>query len=148
MNVDLSGPASRLRGLITRFLGRFGFRDDSFLLILAVVIGIVTAAAAVGFHELILAVRDWLYLGTGEDRLYGRWIWLLVVFPAGGGLVVGIVSRYLFRVREGHGIVDVMESVIRTSGFQRPATAIEKIVTAAVTIGSGGSAGAEGPIVQ
>src|SRR6059058_5762404 len=41
-----------------------------------------------------------------------------------------------------------MESVIRTSGFIRPIAAIEKILTAGITIGTGGSAGAEGPIVQ
>jgi CIC family chloride channel protein len=41
-----------------------------------------------------------------------------------------------------------MESVIRTAGFQRPLIAVEKILTSGLTIGSGGSAGAEGPIVQ
>ena len=63
-------------------------------------------------------------------------------------MLVGFVSRYLFRIREGHGIVDVIESVVRTSGFQSPLVALEKILTAGITIGSGGSAGAEGPIVQ
>jgi len=43
---------------------------------------------------------------------------LLIAFPAAGGLIVGLVSRYLFAAREGHGIVDVMESVVRTSGFK------------------------------
>jgi CIC family chloride channel protein len=149
MPPDLTEPAARLRGAITRSLTRFGFKDDSFLLILAVIVGMVTAAAAVGFHELILLVRNLLYLDTGESRLYrGFGMILLVAFPAIGGLIVGIVSRYLFRVREGHGIVDVMESVVRTSGFQSPLVSLEKILTAGVTIGSGGSAGAEGPIVQ
>ena len=41
-----------------------------------------------------------------------------------------------------------MESVTRSSGFIRPLAAVEKILTAAITIGTGGSAGAEGPIVQ
>jgi CIC family chloride channel protein len=148
MTLTFSDPAARLRSLVTRFLSRFGFRDDSFLIILAVLVGIVTAAAAVGFHELINYVRDALYLNTGENRLYNHWLWLLVAFPAVGGLLVGIITQYIFRVREGHGIVDVMESVVRTSGFQSPRTAFEKIITAAFTIGSGGSAGAEGPIVQ
>jgi CIC family chloride channel protein len=148
MTQIVSEPASRLRMAITRLLGRLGFRDDSFILILAVLIGVVTAAAAVGFHELILAVRDSLYLRAGEKLLYGRGMGLLIVFPAAGGLIVGILTRYVFRTREGHGVVDVMESVVRTSGFQRPSVAIEKIITSAVTIGSGGSAGAEGPIVQ
>src|SRR6204780_915200 len=106
----------------------------------------ITAAAAVGFHELILLVRDTLYKRAGEKFLYsGYGMFLLVAFPAAGGLIVGLVGRYVFRVREGHGIVDVMESVVRSSGFQSPIVALEKIITAGVTIGSGGSAGAEGP---
>jgi len=149
MNMDVTEPAARLRGAVTRFLSRWGFKEDSFILILAVVVGIVTAAAAVGFHELILLVRNMLYYRTGEDGLYrGVGMTLLVAFPTAGGLLVGLVSVYLFRVREGHGIVDVVESVVRTSGFQSPLVALEKIITAGITIGSGGSAGAEGPIVQ
>ncbi len=148
MTFIVNEPASRLRQAITHFLARLGFREDSFIMILAVLIGMVTAAASVGFHELILFVRNALYLRVGEDYLYGRGMWLLILFPLLGGLIVGFITRYVFRTREGHGVVDVMESVIRTSGFQRPSSAIEKILTAAVTIGSGGSAGAEGPIVQ
>ncbi len=148
MAAQISEVMSQLRGRISRGLRRLGFREDSFLIILAVIIGVVTAAAAVGFHELILWVRNLLYLGTGEQRLYHGWMWLLVAFPALGGLMVGVLSRYVFGEREGHGIVDVMESVVRTSGFERPMVAVERILTAGITIGSGGSAGAEGPIVQ
>jgi CIC family chloride channel protein len=148
MPLDLSEPASRVRALTTRLLLRMGLHDDSFILLLAVIVGIVTAVAAVGFHELILVVRNILYLGAGQDLLYHRGLLLLAVFPAAGGLLVGLISRYLFRAREGHGIVDVIESVLRAGGFQSPRIALEKIITAGITIGSGGSAGAEGPIVQ
>jgi CIC family chloride channel protein len=149
MAIDVTDAASRFRAGTTRLLLRFGFQEDSFLLGLAVIIGIVTAAAAVGFHELILWVRDKLYSRTGEELLYHGWgMLLLIVFPATGGLLVGLVSKYVFRTREGHGIVDVVESVARTSGFQKPVVALEKILTAGITIGTGGSAGAEGPIVQ
>lgn len=146
----LSSAATRLRIAITLALSRIGFRDDSFLVIIAVLVGLVTAAAAVGFHSLIVAIRNLLYQHVGENRLYNSWLGmaLLVAWPALGGLVVGVVSKYIFRAREGHGIVDVMESVIRSSGFIRPISALEKILTAAVTIGSGGAVGAEGPIVQ
>src|SRR6185369_15406659 len=74
--------------------------------------------------------------------------WLLMVIPALGGLTVGVLARFVFREREGHGMVDVMESVMRSGGYIRPRSAIDKIVTSAVTIGTGGSAGAERPIVQ
>jgi chloride channel protein, CIC family len=149
MHMDVTEPAARLRAGVTRIFARLGFRDDSFLLILAVIVGMITAAAAVGFHELILLVRDQLYYRAGEQYLYrGKGMFLLIAFPAAGGLIVGLIGRYIFHVREGHGIVDVMESVVRSSGFQSPIVALEKIITAGITIGSGGSAGAEGPIVQ
>jgi CIC family chloride channel protein len=149
MHTDVTEPAARLRAGVTRILARLGFRDDSFLLILAVIVGMITAAAAVGFHELILLVRDQLYYRAGEQYLYrGKGMFLLIAFPTAGGLIVGLIGRYIFHVREGHGIVDVMESVVRSSGFQSPIVALEKIITAGITIGSGGSAGAEGPIVQ
>ncbi len=134
---------------LRRAFARIGVRDQTFLLLLAVLIGVITAAAAVSFHELINAIRDLLYrrLGHGQN-LYDTRLPLLIALPAMGGLTVGVMSRYVMRIREGHGIIDVMESVIRTKGFIHPASAVEKILTSAVTIGSGGSAGAEGPIVQ
>jgi chloride channel protein, CIC family len=147
---NLSAIASRLRLLVTRQLARIGFHSDSFLLLLAAVIGVVTAAAAVAFHFLIVWTRDVLYRRYAPHlHPYDpRGVWWLIVFPAGGGLIVGVITQYVFAAREGHGIVDVMESVFRSSGFIRPLAAIEKIFTAGITIGTGGSAGAEGPIVQ
>jgi len=145
---NLKLAPTRVRLISTRALSRLGFREDSFLIVLAVVIGFITAAAAVAFHQLIDVLRDLLYMRIGAANLYGRDMVLLIVWPALGGLVVGVVSRYVFRAREGHGIVDVMESVIRSSGFIKPLVAIEKIITSGITIGTGGSAGAEGPIVQ
>jgi CIC family chloride channel protein len=145
---NLKLAPTRVRVISTRALSRLGFREDSFLIILAVVIGLITAAAAVAFHQLIDILRDLLYMRIGAANLYGRDLALLILWPALGGLAVGTVSRYVFRAREGHGIVDVMESVIRSSGFIKPLVAIEKIITSGITIGTGGSAGAEGPIVQ
>jgi CIC family chloride channel protein len=150
----LSAPGGRMRVLITRSLRRFGFNDDAFLLLMAVVIATVTGVAAVGFHELISLIRQYLY-GERQNTVREQFLyhtklgWLvLLLLPAIGGLAVGVISKFIFRTREGHGIVDVVESVVRSSGFQKPTVAIEKILTSALTIGSGGSAGAEGPIVQ
>ncbi|MGH7215467.1 MAG: chloride channel protein, partial [Tepidisphaeraceae bacterium] len=148
MTSALSGMATRVRVVVSRLLRLMGLGDDAFLTLLAVLIGAVTAAAAVGFHELIDFVRDRLYQRPGARVLYGPGLLLLVLWPALGGLVVGMVSRYVARTREGRGIIDVIESVIRSRGFIKPTVAIEKIFTSAVTIGTGGSCGAEGPIVQ
>ena len=145
---ELRLAPTRVRLLSTRALSRLGFREDTFLIFLAVVIGFITAAAAVAFHEIINWTRDLMYQDFGYERLYHRWMIMLVAWPALGGLIVGVLSRYVFRAEEGHGIVDVMESVIRSSGFIKPLVAVEKILTSGITIGTGGSAGAEGPIVQ
>ncbi|HVT89015.1 MAG TPA: chloride channel protein [Tepidisphaeraceae bacterium] len=129
-------------------LRQLGLREDSFFLVPAFLIGIITAAAAVGFHELIDWIRNTLYNSLDPEKLYGIGLPLLIIFPAFGGWLVGFLTRYLSRTREGHGIIDVIESVHRSSGFTRPSSAIEKIITSAITIGTGGSGGAEGPIVQ
>jgi CIC family chloride channel protein len=144
-------PRSRL--LVSRLLARLGFGEASILVPLAALVGLVTAIAAVAFHELIVLIRDHLYrldhYGLDPSFLYGKGIALLVLIPAAGGLAVGAFSTYVMRAREGHGIVDVLESVIRGGGANiRARVAIEKILTSAMTIGTGGSAGAEGPIVQ
>ena len=148
MFARLSDAGARLRLMTDRASSRLGLGENGFLVIMAVLIGMVTAAAAVGFHELILFVRQTLYARSGADFLYGAGLWQLIFIPALGGLAVGVFSRLVVRDREGHGIVDVMESAMRSGGVIRPASAVEKILTSGVTIGSGGSAGAEGPIVQ
>src|SRR5271163_1310961 len=92
----LSAPGGRLRVLMTRSLRRFGFNDDAFLLLMAVIIGTITGVAAVGFHELINLIRDQLYGRVGEETyLYGSGRWLLLLLPAAGGLAVGVISRYV-----------------------------------------------------
>src|SRR5690606_36964514 len=149
MVAALTGLATRARILIGRMLSRLGFREDSILMVLAFVVGILAAAAAVGFHELIQYIRNLLYSGHGAHYdLYGAGMLLPVLFPAMGGLAVGAFSQFVMRQREGHGIIDVLESVLRSSGHIKKRTSVEKILTSAVTIGTGGSAGAEGPIVQ
>jgi CIC family chloride channel protein len=131
-----------------RLMTRLGLREHYVLLPMAVLVGVITAAAAVAFHAAINAIRDLLYASQSVKFLYGHGVWVLVLLPALGGLAVGLFTVYIVRAREGHGIVDVMESVMRNRGVIKPLSAIEKIITSAITIGTGGSAGAEGPIVQ
>ncbi len=138
----------RIRLWVNRVSARLGFGEDGFLVVLAVLIGIVTALAAVSFHELIDLIRNAVYGHILPTDLYGRHIWLLLVLPAAGGLVVGLANTVFNRGKAAHGVVDVMETVTRSRGWLRPVAALETIFASAVTIGTGGSAGAEGPIVQ
>lgn len=138
---------ARLKVLAKRLLVSIGIREDVGLLPVAIVIGLLTSVAAIAFHELIEFLKRILYEARGE-WLYEDGLWLLIALPAAGGLIVGLISRFLIRGEGGHGVVDVIESVIRTRGFQKPIIAVEKILTSAITIGTGGSTGAEGPIIQ
>jgi CIC family chloride channel protein len=140
--------AVRVRLLITRGLTGLGFREDAFFIFLAVLLGIVTSGAAVLFHKLIEMLREVLFASQPESFLYGKGVFLLALIPALGGLVVGILAKLVFKVKGIHGLVDVMESVIRGRGFVSPTVAVEKILTSGITIGTGGSVGAEAPIVQ
>lgn len=138
---------TRIKVLMKRLAARVGVPPETGLILLAGIIGLLTSVAAIAFHELIELFRDTLYVHRGIS-LYRDRLWLLVLIPAAGGLVVGLITRYLIRSSGGHGVVDVIESVIRTRGFVKPISAVEKIFTSAVTIGTGGSTGAEGPIIQ
>jgi CIC family chloride channel protein len=143
-----SAAAARFRIFASRGLAVLGFHQDGFLLVIAVAVGIVTAIAAVAFHEMIKLIRDLLFLHIDPEFLYRAGSPLLIIWPALGGLIVGIISHQISRIREGKGVIDVLESVLRSSGFIKPTAAVEKIITSAITIGTGGSCGAEGPIVQ
>src|SRR3954470_9506110 len=106
----------RIRLLATKALARLGFGEHAFLLLLAVLIGVVAAGAAVGFHELIRGIRNLLYANVGARvGIYSKGIWLLIFLPALGGLCVGLITRYVFLIRGRRGIVDMIESVIGAS---------------------------------
>jgi CIC family chloride channel protein len=68
--------------------------------------------------------------------------------PTLGGLVVGPIVYSFAREAKGHGVPEVMESIVKHAGAIRPRVMIAKVTASAVSIGSGGSVGREGPIVQ
>src|ERR1043165_7794799 len=81
------GVAVRFRIIATRAMQKLGMREDAFLVLLAVGIGLVTAVAAVSFHELIGLIRRYLYGHLGQRLdLYHRGLALLILIPAAGGL--------------------------------------------------------------
>jgi len=75
----------------------------------------------------------------------GLWVILL---PAAGGLVVGLMAKYGTSKIRGHGIPEAMEAVLTSRSRIHPKVAILKPLSVAVAIGTGGPFGAEGPIIQ
>jgi len=74
--------------------------------------------------------------------------WLLLFIPAIGGLISGLLIYTFAPEAEGHGTDAVIDAFHRKRGLIRPIVPIIKTIASAITIGSGGSAGREGPIAQ
>lgn len=113
---------------------------------LAVVVGLGTALGGVIFIQLIDWIERFLF-----DILPG-WIpigrlWLLFI-PAMGGLVAGPIIAFFASEAKGHGVPEVMQAIALRGGRIRPRVALAKVMASSACIGSGGSAGREGPIVQ
>jgi CIC family chloride channel protein len=71
-----------------------------------------------------------------------------LLIPALGGLLVGPVIYCLARQAKGHGVLEVIEAVALRGGRMRPVTTVIKSLAASICIGTGGSVGREGPIIQ
>jgi chloride channel protein, CIC family len=126
------------------------------LVVLALAIGAGAGAGAVAFRYLILGFtlvftghRDYSSAGHAPyGYLHGIGFWFVVVTPIVGGLVYGpLIYRYAREAR-GHGVPEVMLAVSERGGRIRPQVAVVKSLASALCIGSGGSVGREGPIVQ
>jgi CIC family chloride channel protein len=124
--------------------------EHTTMAILAIIVGLVSGFGAIGFRHLIDFIQS-IFYGSGGNLLnlaqsvqwYSR-VW----YPAVGGLVVGPVVYFLAREAKGHGVPEVMEAVALRSGLIRKRVVFVKSLVSAVCIGTGGSVGREGPIVQ
>ncbi len=74
--------------------------------------------------------------------------WRVVLIPAIGGLIVGPLVWFLAREAKGHGVPEVIEAIAVRGGVMRPRVVAVKTLASAISIGTGGSVGREGPIVQ
>jgi H+/Cl- antiporter ClcA len=73
--------------------------------------------------------------------------WAILLVPAAGGLIIGLIARYGSEGVRGHGIPEVIEAVHRKDSVVPLRLAILKPLSAAISIGSGGPFGAEGPVI-
>ncbi|HLV44751.1 MAG TPA: chloride channel protein, partial [Aggregatilineales bacterium] len=112
----------------------------------SLLVGLGTGLAAVAFNLLIQTFTG-LSFSTLPDAAGGA-RWTLVAVPALGGLLVGPLIYLFAREAKGHGVPEVMQAIALRGGRIRPVVAVVKAITASITIGTGGSVGREGPIVQ
>jgi CIC family chloride channel protein len=127
---------------------------DSFVLVsTAILVGIGTGLGAVIFVWLLAQIssfNNWLIgWGSPAGEPQSAFSLLLLIGVMGtAGLIVGYIVNRWAKEAKGHGVPEVMEAVALRGGRIRPRVALVKVLASSITIGSGGSAGREGPIVQ
>jgi len=126
------------------------YAEDTILISLSILIGFLAGVGAWAFLELIHFFRlSWNPWGGYSGYIPGDITSLLIpLIPAFGGLLLGPMGALFPTEAKGHGVPEVMESVIRKGGVLKARTIFIRGLASAITIGTGGSAGREGPIAQ
>jgi len=136
---------------IKRFsLSEFTTNEHTIMAVLAVGVGLAGGLGAVVFRYLIDFFQTLAY-GSSEELLSVVLAlpWYLKVWvPVVGGLVVGPLVYFFAKEAKGHGVPEVMEAVALKGGVIRKRVVFVKTLASAICIGTGGSVGREGPIVQ
>jgi CIC family chloride channel protein len=120
------------------------------MILIAIVIGILAGFAAIGIRALILEISNLSFTGEGnllENIINTSWFWIIII-PIIGGLIVGPIIYYFAPEVKGHGVPEVMQAILLKGGAIRGRVAFVKAIASAITIGTGGSVGREGPIIQ
>jgi len=138
--------ASHLRKIsIPEYIERWALID-----LLGALAGIIGGLGAIVFR-LMINFNNYLFYSLIAKVLNFNFNGLNLGIPIAtglGGLIVGLlVTKFAFEAK-GHGVPEVMESIYLRGGVIRKRVAFIKIIASSITIGSGGSAGREGPIAQ
>ncbi|MFQ5849709.1 MAG: chloride channel protein [Candidatus Binatia bacterium] len=126
---------------------RFWASDTAVLITTSAIVGIGAGFGAVVFRWLIASFEFFAFEGGGAALSF-LGAYYVVLIPAFGGLIVGPLVYFFAREAKGHGVPEVMEAVALKGGRIRPIVAVVKALASSICIGTGGSVGREGPIVQ
>jgi H+/Cl- antiporter ClcA len=120
--------------------------------LLAIGIGAVSAFVALALLRLISFFTNLFFFGTFSfedaspaDNNLGVFI---IIIPVIGALIIGLMARYGSEKIRGHGIPEAIEAILINGSRVEPKVAVLKPVSSAISIGSGGPFGAEGPIIM
>src|SRR6185369_11527760 len=120
--------------------------------LLAIVIGGIAAFVALALLRLISFFTNLFFfqrLSTAFASPAQHTLGFFVVLvPVAGALLVGLMARYGSEKIRGHGIPEALEAILIRGSRIEPRVALLKPISAAISIGSGGPFGAEGPIIM
>src|SRR6185437_6774653 len=159
---------TRVRDALSRLSGRFGSAEPTDpsarlgdfttetrvipLSLLAIGIGVLGAFVALALLRLIGLFTNLLFFHRWDTTLVspaGNQLGLFVILvPVFGALIVGFMARYGSERIRGHGIPEAIEAILINGSRIQPRVAILKPLSSAISIGSGGPFGAEGPIIM
>ena len=117
--------------------------DKMFLLILAFLVGLLSALAAFVLHGLIDEIRS-LLTGKFHAETYN---WLYLVYPVVGIYLTSLFVRFVVKDNISHGITRILYAISSNRSRLKPHNTWSSVIASAITIGFGGSVGAEAPIV-
>ncbi|HZK18692.1 MAG TPA: chloride channel protein, partial [Clostridia bacterium] len=121
--------------------------ERTFLILAAAVVGVVS-----GFGVILFCFGVEYFTGIfrsgGKSIFGGMGAYYVILLPAFGGLIVGGLAQFFGRDGKGYGVAEIMAAVAFKGGRVRFPAALLKSLASAVCIGSGGSAGLQGPSVH
>lgn len=122
------------------------------LIAMAPVVGTASTAAAWALLQLIALVTNLAYFGrlstATMDLAQSPFGLAAALVPAVGCLIIGLMARYGSEKIRGHGIPEAIEAILIGSSRIQPKVAVLKPLSSAISIGTGGPFGAEGPIIM
>lgn len=117
----------------------FRLDDRLLLIIMAIVVGNFSGVASVILNRSLLFMAEWLH-GFRE-------YWWVFLLPAGGAALSSLFLEKIVNEGGGHGVPEVIYSVSRYGGLLRMRSSFSRLISSCLTIGTGGSAGPEAPVV-
>lgn len=118
-------------------------KEKNFLLVLALIVGVICGFAAQLLKFFIHQIEHLLTSGLSTDSAN----WLYLVYPVVGILIVTLFLQYVVKDNISHGVTKVLFAISRRKSRLKKRNMYASLVASSVTIGFGGSVGAEGPIV-
>lgn len=157
---DASSPISKVSDIFSKIFDKKerdpdALRSSALMLLLAFIVGVFGGLGSIVFKAIISFVHNLSYYGS-FGLFYDTSVHapasplgiFIILVPVVGGLIVTWIVKTLAPEARGHGVPEVLNAIYYRDGKISPMIVVAKAMASAISIGTGGSVGREGPIVQ